>query len=47
MDARTANLLRGESDTVVAAFGSAGEYTLVCDLGFHAAAGMSVTLLVE
>jgi plastocyanin len=46
VDVRSANLLSGQSGTVLATFGRAGEYTVFCDLGFHASAGMTVTLLV-
>jgi plastocyanin len=47
LDARTATLFMGGTEALPITFPEPGEYTLLCDIGFHAGAGMVLKLVVS
>ena len=46
LDARTSTLSSGGTESLAVTFPEPGEYLLFCDVGFHAGAGMVLTLVV-
>jgi len=47
IDLRTPTLYIGDASVLDVPFEQPGEYTVYCDVGFHAGAGMITTLTVE
>ena len=47
LDARTSTLISGGTESLAVTFPTPGEYILLCDIGFHAGAGMVTTLVVS